>query len=406
METALTQKIKEWTQYNTSSACLMSRDTFLALVQPHLPPGEPLPQTNPLPHVILEPADHFPLPEVDKWILLARDPALAQEERRLAQYLPIVTLEGTGYDPTTTPLAALTDHTVDRLLDQGMFGTALVVHDSLLEVREPVLRDRLRERAAVRFPTWIVGVREGFVRHVPIVGLTQVGKLSPHVNDLVLDLAHLWGTASHGIWVRLARSRPLTVHAMGWLFVPPMEPGWGLNDDHPVSQGILTAMLARITAPCIQTKDQLVKLDVKMGLQQRATYILARGEAGSMEWLKVRKWCGQVGPHTHPLSLLDLPRTLLAEENARRGIRPILVLPSPMGAALSLGQWMLLLAHMGTAVLVLWLAPSRQEQAALIHPPLDQCATWVQKQPIKTPTLTRKIVCKNPWIDERMNFIL
>jgi hypothetical protein len=260
-----------------------------------------------------------------------------------------------------------------------------------------------------------------------ILSLEQLHTLPGEITTLVLDMAHLWGSLDHYRWARFIKSmnkdRTMTVVAVGWKNVPPIHPGWALNDlfGHEAVELLLDQIPTG--AVVYRTHEQLVTMAGKIGRVSSGLVILARGATESMEGKQCRNLASEFGSLTRVIGLNDLPLFLMQHrakdeaDKAREGaphrpdVKPLLVLLEyidkkgnlrHVGKDLKLDHWMLLLSHIrDSAILILGQvkpAPDTPISTVVVPPsPLTMIRGWIQDKKVVHPLLTVTIHKPSPW---------
>lgn len=387
-------------QYTTSSACSLRFEKFTSLIGPR---PNPVP-THP-PPLVLMPRDHWPVDEtLDPWIQVARSESLRTVESYLGQHLSQTQLTGKALRPHEANLSQLTENIAESCLDTGLFASAILVLDSFFPVREIQLKAALCRSLSRRRPTWNQRSVQRQVSLASIQSLDQIHRLSPHVTTLILDMAHLYGSVDHYAWVKYVRTqakdRSITIVATGWQQVPPIHPGWSLNTE-PTTHDAVEDMLLdgpwkrnSTWSPCFRTKVQLVSLGRQLLLQKRGLVVLVRGTSESMEARSHAKVTRSFGRLARTVGLNDLPLYLLTEKSLRPAVQPLLVLQEHIGTKLGLEQWMLLLSHLGDAILVLLRTNDAMDTGGTA---LDLILSWTREKNLGRLSLTRPIYKVSPW---------
>jgi len=423
MEAAVCKHVTMILQYSTSSVYCMSYDHFFELVQPHLPPPAVPPadpfragkEPHPLARLMVSPDNgRFPHKDVDTWVHIALDEAYRAAEGTLAHHLERIPLSGIGLEPHACTIDALTEHTVDAAIEQGLFTTAIITLDPFLDRRMPALRACLQRRLRARKRDWSEATVTKYVGLYSILSLHRLKALPAETTCIILDMAHLWGSMDHYLWVKhvhkeyVVKERDMSAFAVGYMHVPAISPGWSLNDyiNHDAVQRMLDHgpwATNPTGAPRSRTEAQLVTMSTQMASSGRGLVVLSRGSSStSMEAGRCRKkWLPLLGPqYTRVLGLNDLPLYVL---NLVAGVIPILVLSEDVGKAMDLHHWMLLLAHAQDCRLVV-VRPDAKEDAAVNMDAIDttpipmiQIKSWMQEKRIRPTSCTVAINKTLPW---------
>lgn len=412
MEAAVRKHVSMILQYSTSTVLRISFQHFMELVQPHFVDKQTytdLDASHPVARLIVTTGavQRFPDENTDSWVYIARDESYRVAEHYLGMHVALVPLGGTGLEPHETTLDQLTCCTVDAAIDQGLFTTAILVMDSMLAVRKPVLQACLSKRLTERKSTWKPAVIKQHVGAFPILSLAHAKqRLLPEVTTLILDMAHMMGSVEHCQWVRwvkeqcMDKDRSMNVLAMGWKNVPSVMPGWGLNDF--IAHGAVEDMLTLgpwgrnpTGAPRRRTHAGLIKMSKELADARRGLVLLARGTSDSFEAHKCMAVRRALTACKDIVGLNDLPLWLMQQKGA-----VIMVLLESIASKMNLDHWMLLMSHGQEAVLVL-AEDAVPDKDALDRtmPPMDMIRTWIReghKKPVQV-YCTVPIHKTSPW---------
>lgn len=411
MEAAVRKHVSMILQYSTSTVLRISFQHFMELVQAHFVDNQlytDLDASHPVSRLIVTTGAvrRFPDENSDSWVYLALDESYVHAEQYLSTHLTDIPLDGIGLDPHATTLTQLTEATVDAAIDQGLFTTAILVLDSMLGVRKPVLQACLSRRLTECKATWKPAVIKQHVAAFTIISLTHIKRLLPEVTTIILDMGHLLGSIEHHQWVRwvqkhcIDKGRAMTVLAVGWRNVPNITPGWGLNDfiSHSAVEDMLTLGPWRRNptgAPRFRTHAALLKMNTALSKEGRGFVLLSRGTSDSFEAARCTTMRRAFNACTGIVGLNDLPLWLMRQQGA-----VIMVLMESIAAKMNLDHWMLLMSHGQEAFLVL--AQDEMPGTDALDPaipPLDMIQTWIHqanKKPVRI-YCTVPIHKTSPW---------
>jgi len=395
MEKAVREHVKMVLQYSTSTAFCFLYKHFMDLVKEFPPPPTTTP--HPLAAIMLRPSPPaWPNEQIDTYVHIIRDEKYAVQEQYLANHLPTQAIQGIGLEPHETDMNDLTDATVDAVIDHGLMASAIVVLDTFLDVRKPILRACLERRLMQRKKDWPPTQCTRVASVFTIVSLCRIKMIPAEITTIFLDLSHLWGTEAHFQWLRFlqhVRDRALTITAVGWKNVPPIQPGWSLNDlfGHESIEAMLSVCQDKIV---YRTHEQLVGLAAKM---IRSLVVLAPGTTdASMALKKARSMAKALGSQTRFIGLCDLPLYLL-QQPMDGAI--LLVLYDETAAKMQLDHWMLLLSHMrDRGLLIVTPAGLPPPPAMVLLPdPIAMITGWIEKKKTIHPLLSTSIHKTLPW---------